>query len=126
GVEGGRAWRVVGNLAGARGAAVVIADALELRVHSDAGVYGLTVGLLKPYALGGDDVTFTLEAEASWILATGVPPGLTVDVLTVSGGTIEFRPRLTVGGLGLRMGRSSGPLLDAGITIDSVAVHPHA
>ena len=38
----------------------------------------------------------------------------------------EFEPSLTVNGVGLRIGKSSGPLLDFGITLESIALHTFA
>ena len=39
---------------------------------------------------------------------------------------MRFAPSLVVNGLGLRVGKRSGPLLDAGITLESVALHVFA
>ncbi len=129
-----RLGTLLANLAGAPGAEVVVDDALSLRAHAEpagggATTYGLTLGLARPFDLGGSDVTASLDQLTAWIGAPSgpVPGGLTLDLLTVrANGTVEARPGLTVGGIGLRLGRTSGPLLDAGITLDGVAVHVYA
>ncbi|MFZ0160880.1 MAG: DUF6603 domain-containing protein, partial [Kineosporiaceae bacterium] len=132
-----RLGRLLANLAAAPGAEVTVDDALTLRPHAEpAGGgtrYGLTLGLAKPFDLAtgssGGDLTASLEQLTGWIDAPSgpVPGGLTLDLLTVgAGGAIRLEPGLGVGGIGLRLGRGSGPLLDAGITIDEIAVHVFA
>jgi hypothetical protein len=129
-----RLGTLLSHLAAAPGAEVVVDDALTLRPHAEPATgggttYGLTLVLARPFDLGGTDVTASLEQLSSWIDAPSgpVPGGLTLDVLTVrANGSITLRPALVVGGMGLRLGRASGPLLDAGITVDEVAVHLYA
>ena len=41
-------------------------------------------------------------------------------------GQIRFTPSLAVNGVGLRVGKSSGPLLDMGLTLESIALHVFA
>ena len=120
---------LLGNLAAAPGASVTIDDALTLEPHkATAGpvdTYGLSLSLTKPFALVTEGITVTLEDDASWITPpTGTAPeGLTVTALSVAAdGAVTFRPGLIVGGLGVRFGQSGGPLLDAGITLDSLGL----
>ena len=52
-----------------------------------------------------------------------MPSGLTLDVLHVpASGPPTVRPELTVGGVGVRLARTSGPLLATAVTIESVAL----
>ncbi|MGZ6671177.1 MAG: DUF6603 domain-containing protein [Solirubrobacteraceae bacterium] len=120
---------LLGNLADAPGAAVTIDDALTLGAHkaSAGGVdrFGLSLLLTKPFPLIEEGITVTLEDDASWITPPSgtVPEGVTVTALAIdAGGEVRFEPGLVVGGVGLRFGGADGPLLDAGLTIDSLAV----
>jgi hypothetical protein len=120
---------LLGNLADAPGAAVTIDDALTLRTEkaSSGGVdrFGLSLSLSKPFPLIEEGITVTLEDDASWITPPSgtVPEGVTVTALAIdAGGEVRFEPGLVVGGVGVRFGGSEGPLLDAGLTIDSLAV----
>ena len=130
----GRVGQLLDNLAAAPGAVVTVDDALTLGPHAtDLGggriAYGLTLGLAKPFALGGGDITVSMEQLTTWIKDPSGPVagGLSVDLLTVDGsGQVEFHPGLAVGGLGLRLARTSGPLLDTVLTIEEVAVHVYA
>jgi hypothetical protein len=129
-----RLGRLLRNLAAAPGAEVTIDNALTLAPHAKdlgggATELGMTLGLARPFSLGGGDVTASLEQLTSWIHAPAGPVagGLTLTLLTVRGdGSIDPRPGLIVGGLGLRLARSSGPLLDAVVTIEEVALHVFA
>ena len=55
-----------------------------------------------------------------------MPAGLTLDVLSAAGARVTFAPRLIVGGLGVRLARSGGPLLDAGVAIEQWRPHFYA
>jgi hypothetical protein len=112
----------VGN-AGAAMGPITLGDVLDVRV---AG--GETVGLTL--AVTGDewilnpssDVRISLVTDADWI-DPDVASGITLEAVRLpAGGGIEFVPGVVVGGLGVRVSRASGPLLDAGLTIESVSV----
>lgn len=86
---------------------------------------GLQVALDKRFALIEGDVTLWLENDDSWITPNpSGDGGLFVGFMPKNGNT--FAPKLVVNGLGLRLGKTSGPLLDAGLTIESVAMHAYA
>ncbi len=51
-------------------------------------------------------------------------PGIVVDVLQVHDGNLAPAPGISIDGVGVRLGRTSGPLIDAGLRLDSVAVAP--
>ena len=94
-------------------------------------IIGLQVGLTQRYELLSGDVTLWLENDDSWI--NPKPPG---PLPTGSGGlfvgfllntsSLAFSPSLVVNGVGLRIGKISGPLLDFGITLESIALHTYA
>jgi hypothetical protein len=117
------------NLAAPPGVTITVAGALTLGPHArDDGaggtVYGLTLGLSGPWALGGDDITVSLEPDAGWIVPTPAgTPGITVEVLalTAAGDPVPA-PGIAVDGVAVRIARSSGALLDSVITIESVAL----
>jgi hypothetical protein len=126
-----RVARLAGNLAAAPNAAIPIADVLVVRItRRDEGataVFGLNVSVDGSWELNPDsDIVVSLEEDVTWIQAPGgpVPEGLTVEFIDLPPtGPPNPRPGLVVGGLGVRIARSSGPLIDAGITIGSIAVH---
>ena len=76
--------------------------------------------------LSSGDTTLHLEVDASWIDGT-VPPGVVVDLLRIGGTdadpTFDVTPGIEVNGVGLRLGKASGALIDAGIRLETVAVH---
>ena len=124
-----RVARLAGNLAAAPDAAIPIADVLLIRMtrrdEGDTPVFGLNVSVDGSWELNPDsDVVVSLEEDVTWIQAPGVREGLTVELIDLPpAGPPNPRPGLEVGGLGIRVARSSGPLIDAGVTIGSVAVH---
>ncbi len=120
-----RVLALVENLAGA-GLSVTV-DGLTISMLERDDVIGLELGLVDRLELVGGDVTLSLETDDSWI--EGAPSGtggVFVGAVSTAGGTLSFTPSLAVDGLGLRVSRLSGPLLDFGITVESVALHTHA
>jgi hypothetical protein len=74
----------------------------------------------------GGEISLHLEADASWIEPPGgpsPPPGIVLDLLRVDGANVTPAPGIAANGVGLRLGKTSGPLIDAGLRLDSVAVH---
>ncbi len=119
-----RAQHLLANLAGI--GLTVTVDGLELSLTTVDGVIGLQLGLAQRMSLVSGDVSIWLENDDSWIENHPAGPGgLFVGVLR-PGGLPQFEPSLAVEGVGLRIGKSSGPLLDAGITLESVALHAFA
>ena len=98
-------------------------------VESPPGTLGVELIPKARYALGGDDVTVALEFDSSWIGKDPVPdPGLLLRVLHVgaAAGDFSFTPGIEIDGIGIRVARASGPLLDlSALTIASVAVHAY-
>jgi large repetitive protein len=126
-----RLARLAGNLAAAPDAAVPIEGILTVRMtrrtEGTTSVFGLNVAIDGSWDLNpGDDVVVSLEEDVTWITPPSgtVPEGLTVELIDLPpAGPPRPRPGLLAGGLGVRLSRSSGPLLDAGISIGSIAVH---
>jgi large repetitive protein len=119
-----RVQKLFVNIAGA-GISITF-EGLTLSFVEIGGVIGFQLGLDERLALVEGDVSLWLENDDSWI--DGNPPGnggLFVGVLS-SAGPLAFEPSLTVNGVGLRIGKSSGPLLDFGISLDSIALHAFA
>lgn len=113
----------VGNVADAMGP-ITIGGTLDVSVTRAGETLGLSVAvsgdewIINP----GSDVQIGLVTDGAWI-DPGVATGITLQAVRLpAAGGIEFAPGVVVGGLGVRLSRGSGPLLDAGITIDSVSV----
>ncbi len=101
---------------------------LALAQLSESGkdIIGLSLAPAPRFALNPNgDVQLWLEADARWIAGSSGPAGLVLGVMPATGSPV-FTPTLAVRGLGLRIGKKSGPLLDAGISLDSVALHGYA
>ena len=89
-------------------------------------VVGLRVSIGDRFQLIKSDVCLWLENDDRWISpAPGGPGGVFVGFLPDTL-PLAFKPLLVVEGLGLRIGKSSGPLLDAGLTLESIALHAFA
>ncbi|MDT4976523.1 MAG: large repetitive protein, partial [Pseudonocardiales bacterium] len=76
--------------------------------------------------LSSGDTVLSLEMDSSWIDEPGggsPEPGIVLDLLRVNGAVVSPAPGIAANGVGLRLGKSSGPLIDAGLRLDSVAVH---
>ena len=96
-------------------------------VESPPGALGIELIPKNRYDLGGDDVTIALEFDASWIEKTPAPqPGLLLRLLRVGAdpGDITFQPSIEVDGVGVRVARTSGPLLEvASVSLASIGLH---
>ncbi|MGH9271233.1 MAG: DUF6603 domain-containing protein, partial [Ilumatobacteraceae bacterium] len=120
-----RVVKLIDNLAGA--GLTVDVGGLRLGVaRSLDGTAGFTLGLTGRVELtSGSDIGVALEEDSSWI-DPAPPAGLTLGLVRLAGTTVTFAPSLTVAGLGVRIFRRSGPLLDLGVTLESIAVHTFA
>jgi len=119
-----RLHRLFSNIAGA-GITIPLGD-LRIDFTTIANTIGLQIGVVDRFALIEGDVSLWLESDDSWIVPD--PPGdggLFIGFLPNTL-PLAFTPSLVVNGLGLRVGKSSGPLLDAGITIESIALYVFA
>ncbi len=119
-----RVHRLFVNLAGAS-LSFDVAD-LRLSLKEVDDVVGLQVGVVDRFELLSGDVMLWLENDVRWISPRDNDDGgLFVGFLPTTL-PLRFTPSLVVNGLGLRVGKSSGPLLDAGITLESIALHAYA
>lgn len=118
---------LVANAADAMNAPLSIDGVLEVRVTATgpptARLLGLTVAVTgDEWVLTPDsDLRVGLVTDAAWIDPTQ-PTGLTLQAVRLTDTSVEFAPGLVVGGLGVRFSRASGPLLDAGITVDALSL----
>ncbi|WP_123026001.1 DUF6603 domain-containing protein [Mycolicibacterium stellerae] len=117
-----RVGRLLANLAEAD-LSVAVDNALTLGLAKPADVGELTLGLTSRLPLVDGDVTIWLEADDTWIDPAPPVAGIALGLVTVNGQDVSFTPTLTVSGLGVRIGRESGPLLDSFATVESVALH---
>ncbi|HEX5145280.1 MAG TPA: DUF6603 domain-containing protein [Mycobacterium sp.] len=95
---------------------------LKLGIANNAGVLGVSLDLVNGIPLSGGETTLTLEVDAGWI-DPPVTPGIVLDLLKVNGQNITPAPGIAVNGLGVRLGKTGGPLIDAGLRLDTIAVH---
>ncbi|MEO5900396.1 MAG: DUF6603 domain-containing protein [Ilumatobacteraceae bacterium] len=108
-------------------------DALELALAETDGVIGLRLNVKDPnkgLALNqGGDTLISLVSDASWIAPPtgGAPPaGIVVGIVSISNDAVPVvtvKPGIAANGIGVRIAKSSGPLLDAGLRLDAVAIH---
>lgn len=120
-----RLLRLAANLAAAQ-PTVTIADHLRIGLTGGGGRAGVTLQIDGRVALGGDDVVVWLEADTRWVQrpdGSTPSPGLSLFLLDTGGPTPAIEPGIEIGGVGIRVGRTNGPLLDLGLTLGSVAVH---
>lgn len=119
-----RIHKLFGNIADA-GISITV-DQLAISFTKLNHIIGLQAGLTGRFPLLSGDVSLWLENDDSWIENNpagngGLFVGFLPDTLP-----LKFTPSLVVNGVGLRIGKSSGPLLDAGITLESIALHAFA
>jgi hypothetical protein len=121
-----RIHRLFVNLAEA-GIAIDV-DGFEIRLLEDpaSNIIGLQAGLTRRYELVSGDVMLWLENDDDWIIPNpSGDGGLFVGILPNTL-PLEFTPSLAVNGIGLRIGKNSGPLLDFGLSLESIALHTFA
>jgi len=127
-----RLYTLAFNLAG-QGIGITIEEKLTVGFARRTGAAGRdTAGIVVSLAdgerirLGSDDPTVDLEIEASWITAADTEPGLAVYLLARQGDNFEFDASVTLAGLGVRVSKQAGPLLNLGaMVIDAIAVHTY-
>lgn len=118
----GRLRRLLINIADVS-PSIELAGDLKVGISKVGNTVGLTLGLDGRVPLNpGSDVVISLEADSRWIQG-GPAPGLFVGFLDATAPGLAFAPSLAANGIGLRIGRASAPLIDAGVTLGSVALH---
>ncbi len=115
----GRVQRLAVNLAGAN-PSINIGGGLTIGLNKSGSIIQLVLGVSGRIPLTTGDVEVSVEADSRWI--QGQPPaGIAVGVLDSA--TMTFKPSLAANGIGIRIGKNSGPLLNIGVSLGSVAVH---
>jgi len=121
-----RLWRLGFNLADADISLTVdthlnVGFALD-DTGTRAGIF-VTLAAGRSIALSDGDTIVSLEVDSSWV-STTVEPGFTLYLIQRSGTTFSLSPSAAVAGLGVRVAKTSGALLDLGAaSIDAIAVH---
>jgi hypothetical protein len=126
-----RLLKLAGNIAAA-GPAATIGDHLKVEIaHVTNGPtttygVGITVDPGERVELNTGDVVLAVEVDSTWTdILPAASPGLSVLLLDHTGAaySIAADPSVVVNGVGLRVLRTSGPLLDTGLQIGSVALY---
>ncbi|NYG07821.1 hypothetical protein BJ986_002308 [Phycicoccus badiiscoriae] len=111
---------------------VTIAGAVKISLASEPlgggqTQVGLNVTPVGDFAFPTSGVNVVLRADASWIDAT-VQPGLSIFILKGTGvGDLVISPAFTVAGLGVRITKPAGPLLELGsIALDGIGLSIYA
>jgi hypothetical protein len=126
-----RLLTLAGNVAAA-GPAVTVGDYMKVEIAQVSNgpviTYGIgvTVEDGERVELNTGDVVLAIEVDSTWTdILPAASPGLSVLLLDHSGAaySIAASPAVLVNGVGLRVLRSSGPLLDTGLQIGSVALY---
>jgi hypothetical protein len=114
-----RVQTLAANLAGAS-PSISIGGGLTFGLSKTGSVVQITVGVIGRIPLVQSDLVVSIEADSRWI--EGQPPaGIAIGVFDA--GSMSFAPSLSANGIGIRIGKGSGPLLNLGLSLGSVAVH---
>jgi hypothetical protein len=113
------------NVATASGAGIPVPGGPTFSVRADGDRLGLRIALDGPLPLSATDLSVTLCAsgadDAVWPHAA---PGVTLWLANApAAGDVTLRPGVTVEDLGIRVSKTSGPLLDAAVRLDGVGLH---
>ena len=126
-----RLLKLAGNIAAA-GPGVTVGDHLKIEIaqvtNGPTTSYGIgvTVDPGERAELNSGDIVLAVEVDGTWTdILPAASPGLSVMLLDRTGTaySIAASPSVVVNGVGLRVLRSSGPLLDTGLQIGSVALY---
>lgn len=120
-----RLWQLGFNLAGAN-LKITIDGKVDIGFTQNGNLAGIFLSLApgQRIALASGDPTVDLEIVASWVNSPGIVPGLSVFLVEQSGAEFNLKAGFAIAGLGVRVGKSAGPLLDLGImNIDAIGVH---
>ena len=105
---------------------------VSLGLHLNGDVVGLRLDVTdrdKGIALSQGDIVISLVTDSAWITppsGTSPDPGIIIDFVAITTGatpTITPHPSFEANGVGVRIAKSSGPLLDAGLRIEAVSAH---
>jgi hypothetical protein len=115
----GRFIRLLQNVAEA-GPSFDVGGGISIGMRLDNPIVKLTLEVAGRVDIATGETRVSIEADSRWI-KDRPPPGLEVGFVDISGPA--FAPSLAVNGIGVRVGKSSGPLLDSAIRLGSVAAH---
>jgi len=108
---------------------ITIDGKVDIGFTGDGNRAGVFVSLKENerIALGSGNPSVALEVVSSWITAPGIGPGLSIFLIEKDGDTFELQPSFAIAGLGVRVSKTSGALLDLGVmAIDAIGVHTYA
>jgi hypothetical protein len=115
----GRFMRLLRNVAEV-GPSFDVGGGISIGMRLDAPIAKLTLGVAGRVDIATGEMRVSLEADSRWI-KTHPPPGLEIGLVDITGPS--FAPSLSVNGIGLRISKSSGPLLDSLVKLGSVGTH---
>jgi hypothetical protein len=104
---------------------VRVGNVLDIGLSNVGGAVGVSLGLVDRLAIIEGSIAVWLENDSRWIIG-GPPPGLTVALVELTGGNWEFTPVLEINGVGIRIGSTTGLLLDSPLALGSIALHVFA
>jgi len=105
---------------------ITIDNKVDIGFTRNGNLAGISISLPENerIALASGDPTVDLEVVASWINSDGVAPGLSVFLVEKVGNSFELNAGFAIAGVGVRVGKNAGPLLNLGImSIDAIGVH---
>lgn len=114
-----RILKLVDNFADAE-PSVNIDNKVTISLSKSMGSVGLTLSLSQRLDLTTGDIVVSLENDSRWIKGTPIA-GLTIGLIDLSG--LAFAPSVAINGVGIRISRKDGPLLDVGLNLGSAALH---
>ena len=115
-----RMIRLIENFADA-GPSVTIDSILTVGLARDGNAIGVNVGLTSRLPLTSGDLVVSIENDSRWI--KDAPPAGIVIGLVETSPTLGFAPSIAANGLGVRIGKDGGPLVDFGLSLGSIALH---
>ena len=88
-------------------------------------VFGVSISLPPGarHPLVQDEITVEVEVDATWVTGPAGADGIVIELLELQDGVPQPFFGISVRGVGLRFGRTGGPLLDTFVVADTLAVH---
>ncbi|HEU4757282.1 MAG TPA: hypothetical protein VFS72_11500 [Agromyces sp.] len=119
----GRLGRLAANLASGLGT-ITLGETLEVGLVDDGTKLGLRLDVtgdewvLNP----GGDILVSLVSDGGWLVPPATADGIVVTILERTATGMVAAPGLVVAGVGVRISRASGALLDAGLSIETLTM----
>lgn len=105
---------------------ITIDDKVEIGFTRNGNLAGVFLSLAPGERIGlsTGDPTVDLEIVAHWVNSPGIAPGLSVYLIEQNGPNFDLNAGFAIAGLGVRVGKNAGPLLNLGImSVDAIGVH---